>query len=219
MNQPAWKEIPWLWLPKDPKDVLLDILVDIPGVLAEFDNMKLCISANEREKRRGEPSSRCWAYDKELQAWELGIGRPIMDLIAMKLAEGNLENQTLSNEELSMAHLGVIYWVTCILLYPVLHSVTAATETTMIPTRMNPRLYCRKMARLLSYFLVRNAGGFVINMLTFPVGMALAYLRTVEGSRETSEEQRMLLRVFTGEYGAAIKKFLISRQGDIYKIV
>ncbi|KAH6995929.1 hypothetical protein BKA56DRAFT_539231 [Ilyonectria sp. MPI-CAGE-AT-0026] len=219
LSQPAWKEIPWIELPKDPKDVLLDILVDIPGVFAEFDTMELCIDANEREKQRTELSSRCWAYDKKLQAWESGIGRPIMHLIAMKLAEGNLEDQTPSNEELSMAHLGIIYWVTCILLYPVLLSVTAAAETTIISDRMNPRVYCRKMARLLPYFLVRNAGGFVINMLTFPVGMALAYLRTVEGSSEVSDEQRMLLRVFTGEYGAVIKTFLISRREDIHKIV
>ncbi|KAH7137893.1 hypothetical protein EDB81DRAFT_76298 [Dactylonectria macrodidyma] len=220
LSEPAWKNIPWLEEPKDPKDVLLDVLVDIPGILGEFDSMQSCIDLKEREKRRGELYSRCLEYDKELQAWASNIGRPAMDFIVKKLAEGDLENQTPTSEELSMAHLGIIHCITCILLYHVLHSTTTTTKASTTPERMNPRAYCRRMARLLPLFLARNAGGFVISMVTFPVGMALSYLRVGDASRHlVSEEQQMLLRVFEGEYGAEIRRFLVSRQRDRQEIV
>lgn len=74
LSTPEWKSIPWQAIPKDYKDILVDALVDIPGLVEDFDNMQLCDEEGRQEHLRLELVRKCWAVDRQLQTW-LGLLR------------------------------------------------------------------------------------------------------------------------------------------------
>jgi len=39
-GEPEWKTVPWLEIPKTPKDMLLDVYVEIPGLFETSDKIR-----------------------------------------------------------------------------------------------------------------------------------------------------------------------------------
>ncbi|KAL5041618.1 hypothetical protein BDW71DRAFT_211954 [Aspergillus fruticulosus] len=40
LNDPEWKTVPWTYIAKTPKDLLTDIFVEIPSLLADLDELR-----------------------------------------------------------------------------------------------------------------------------------------------------------------------------------
>ncbi|PGG98203.1 hypothetical protein GX51_06923 [Blastomyces parvus] len=104
LSRPEWKTIPWLHYAKSPKDILLDILIDIPTLYEEIDLMnELSMSSaafspsssgnssedgkeginNEHNTRENEIQilrqvliARFWDLDKRLQEWYESVPIP-----------------------------------------------------------------------------------------------------------------------------------------------
>ncbi|KAH6651042.1 hypothetical protein F5144DRAFT_589364 [Chaetomium tenue] len=75
LGAPEWKSIPWQKVPKDFKDILVDVLVDMPQLVEEFDNMRLCADATKRAALQVELEQKCWEHDQQLLAWLASSGQ------------------------------------------------------------------------------------------------------------------------------------------------
>ncbi|EAQ93566.1 predicted protein [Chaetomium globosum CBS 148.51] len=75
LGAPEWKSIPWQKVPKDFKDILVDVLVDMPQLVEEFDNMRLCNDAAKRTGLQVELEQKCWEHDQQLLAWLASSGQ------------------------------------------------------------------------------------------------------------------------------------------------
>ena len=106
-----------------------------------------------------------------------------------------------------MAHLGMVYWSTCILLYYPLWTLACSMHK-KLPERVNPRQYCRKIALLMPYFFAPEVGDFSINMAAFPAVVALRFLATTDLAQQSSEEREMLLKTLNSERGRQLRNFL-----------
>ncbi|KAM7186037.1 Sterigmatocystin biosynthesis regulatory protein [Rhypophila sp. PSN 637] len=85
LGDPAWKTVPWQLSPKNLKDVLVDVLVDMPGLVEDFDHMmrhfhQLEMSSASLFTRQSaamitattlceELLQKCWEYDRHLLDW------------------------------------------------------------------------------------------------------------------------------------------------------
>ncbi|KAH6616013.1 hypothetical protein B0J18DRAFT_294321 [Chaetomium sp. MPI-SDFR-AT-0129] len=80
LGNPEWKSAPWQQIPKDLKDVLVDVLVDMPDLVVLYDTMVHCQdNPSHKEHLRAELHARCWESDRHLEAWfaaVLAIARP-----------------------------------------------------------------------------------------------------------------------------------------------
>ena len=187
----------------------MDILVDIPAILEQFDEFRECLSVStqRQEQLRRELVQRCWLYDLELQTWSKISGPRVLTFLEDKIATGKFETQIPSSEDFATVHLGFVYWATCILLYHVLWEL-AGENRRLLPERINPRQYCRNIATLVPYLQDAGSGAFFINMTTMPVGIAMGFLDAYDPPDQPSEEREMLLESFEGVNGTQSGKCL-----------
>jgi hypothetical protein len=106
-----------------------------------------------------------------------------------------------------VAHLGIIYWATCNLLYHILHALGRSSRPDA-HERIDPRQYCRKIVQLIPYFQRPGMGAFFMNMVGFPAAVAVGFLARQDPPDQVSEERILLLRAFEGKHGRQLRKFL-----------
>jgi len=195
-----WKTIPWQEHTKTPKDSLLDILVDTPGLFEDFDVMNSCHDQEERETRRIELVEECWRFDKELMKWHATT--PLAEGLSKPTPQDNAA--TVSTEVLAAAHLATLYWTTCLIVYATL--AAAAGPGAQLPVRVDPKIYCRHIASNVSIFFHPAVGTFRVHLATFPIAMALISMSSM--GPDMMETERKLLSYFELPEGAGIGKFL-----------
>jgi hypothetical protein len=197
--------------PKDTKNELLDILIEIPGILEDFDALLNSAPAfvDERRSSRHSLLERCILYDGELQRWSLGSGLETVSFVEDQIIISPQESAVPSSDDYAMAHLGSLYWTTCLLVYQHLciiqgHSLDA------LPERMEPRQYCRKLLLLMPYFQHSNVGEFFPNIAVFPTLAVMRFLNRHDSPGRRSEERKMLGRAFKGDFKLRMENSLRS---------
>ncbi|KAF4833503.1 hypothetical protein CGCSCA4_v013356 [Colletotrichum siamense] len=205
LSNTAWKTIPWAKISKTPKDVMLDILTDVPALLEEVDILKSNPSGYNCQ-RFMETYQR---LDRETVWWLENLSPPtdILD----GLHERNYRNPTA--DELAVAHVMTCFWTVCILVYSSLHAVLSSTfnlpgiEVMELAERTNPRPYCLLIADTVEVFFQPEAGTFGMHAAPFPIGMAIKYLMLTEGF--SSKDCMRLIGYFSRQSGgAAMGSFL-----------
>jgi hypothetical protein len=203
-----WKSVPWSLCPKGPKDELLDILVEIPGVLEELEDLLRCPSDQvERQTLlRQQLEQRCWLYDSQLQTWSTGSGLSAVAFVEVRVTNKSGEDSARS-DDFAIAHLGMVYWATCNLLYHILHFLGGSSRPEL-HERIDPRQYCRKIVLMLPFFQSPGMGAFFINIAGFPTAVAVGFLARQDPPDQVSAERRLLLKVFEGKHGRQLQEFL-----------
>jgi hypothetical protein len=210
-SSPEWKSIPWSLRPKDPKDELLDILVEVPAILEDLDDFLGCLSDQVERQTflRQQLEERCWLYDSQLHQWATNSGSSTVTFVEAKISSESQEDAAPSSEDFAMAHLGMVYWATCILLYHTLWYLVGDSRP-KYPGRIDPRQYCRKIALLMPYFHGPGVGAFFMNIAIFPAAVAMGFLARRDPADQPSQERRMLLKSFRGKHGHQLQNFLRS---------
>ncbi|KAK4208330.1 c6 zinc finger domain protein [Rhypophila decipiens] len=208
LSTPAWKTVPFTHTPKTYKDALLDVFVDIPGLLENLDALRLAqdpSSSSQRDKRVG-ILQECWRLDRELLGWfdKYGPRRQIEEL-----RERRFRNQDPSLSDAVTAHIMGIYWAVCILVYSTLQSVLTlhnggcmSIDEAALPERMELKQYCRHIADIAEVLLHPSTGVFGLHSTALPLGVALRYLNSVKEpdfGELMSPEKRRLLGLLDGD--------------------
>ncbi|KAI8257711.1 C6 zinc finger protein [Colletotrichum sp. SAR11_239] len=199
-----------LGLYESSKDALVDIFVDIPGILEDLDELRDCEPGTEKEAKRRRLVNECWRIDRELTRWldKMGPTEELEDL-----ERRGVDNPTMC--DVVITSIMTLFWTTSILAYSTLRLALGPKPDIELPERTNPRVFCTKIANVVDVFFHPNAGTFGISSAPLPIGMALVYLNSTEEGFN-SEDKRKLVGFFgmRANNGIGIGKFLISTQSD-----
>lgn len=204
---PEWKMIPWTEQPKTHKDLLLDILIDIPGLLEELDSMRDCSCTERKHDLQKSVSRNCWLLDEQLRAWaeayhsffeSSGVSWPPSACITASVAQ------------LNHAHCLSLYWVGCLIIDSTL-KFALGPEAGALPERTDPRVYMRNIAGVIPVLLRPSSGMHGQHIAVFPLGIALQYAMADDSM---AEEQEMLVSNFECPRGHVVNGFLLSVNCD-----
>ncbi|KAI8153872.1 hypothetical protein K4K49_005139 [Colletotrichum sp. SAR 10_70] len=186
LSNTAWKTIPWAKISKTPKDVMLDILTDVPALLEEVDILKSNPSGYNCQRFM----KTYQRLDREIVWWLENLSPPTD--ILHDLHERKYKNPTA--DELAVAHVMTCSWTVCI-------------EVMELAERTDPRPYCLLIADTVEVFFQPEAGTFGMHAAPFPIGMAIKYLMLTEGF--SSKDCMRLIGYFSRQSGgAAMGSFL-----------
>ncbi|EEY23486.1 conserved hypothetical protein [Verticillium alfalfae VaMs.102] len=207
-----YETIPWTNAAKVPKDLLLDIFVDIPGLLEDLDALALCDDAALRPLLYARLVADCWRTDERLVSW-FEEQSPRAHLEALK----EREYKEPTPEDTAVAMSMSLYWTACLLTYSTLILVltfnpTSPLDITTLPERMNLNSYCAAIADILEIFFQPSSGIFSVQLVPLPLGIALSYLAsTLKPGTPPPTELKKLLGYFTrGAGGPSVGSFLRS---------
>lgn len=204
-----WKTVPWTRIPKDPKNELLDVLIEIPAILEALD----VLADGGEDCQYTEAylhqslAEQCWLCDSLLQQWASSSGENCIGFVEEIVAGNDKKRTTPSSEDIARGHLGLLYWTTCLILYQNLCNISACS-TSHLPKRMEPRQYCRKIMELMSFFQTPSVGKFFVNIVSFPAIVAMRFVERHDPPNEISEECRLVLTGFKGKYQSQMENFL-----------
>ncbi|KAH8883172.1 hypothetical protein GQ53DRAFT_732697 [Thozetella sp. PMI_491] len=203
LSTPEWKTIPWTLTPKNSRDMLVDILVDIPGLLEQVDDMRACGNLEEKRERQLLLQRNCWELDAALRAWSATM-KPGRSAESFDL---NLDCDVPTND-LATAHLMNLYWTVCLLVYGTLHQVS--DQKADLPPRTNPALYSHSIALSTAIFFNDNSGWWGQISSAFSTGVAMQYLAA---SGVKNDDYKRLHRFFMYRKGGVrLADFLQSLQ-------
>ena len=206
-----WKTVPWRHQRKSPKDLLIDILVDIPSLLEDVDIMQACKDANSKEEQRQRLLGRCYLFDRRLAEWyssqwpdgtsppSYRPNTPLGEVCSLKL------------EDLSSAHLMTLYWSTCLALYITMPLVLGAGDA--LPEHADPRIYILKITDTLPLLLHRDVGVFRLHLATFPMGVVYKCLQAMAPD-EMVEQRIILAKLFEQPESVTMSKFISSMESN-----
>lgn len=170
--------IPWQTIPKTPKDLVVDIIMETTGLLEDVDTLKAEDDPESRDVLHRELVQKCWALEAELAAW-LGTVRLSDPTYAL-----NVSDARFSMDLLAAAHIMCIYWCACIVTYSTLRDFLSPAEIAMLPPHMDPRLYFRRIAEAVTVLLHPSSGMYGAQLTYFPTAVVGIYLQRVGGGDE-----------------------------------
>ena len=204
LNSKGWKTAPWKSIRKSPQDKLLDILGDIAGLFEDIDDMKLDGEPEMKAAARHKITANCLNLDQRLQSWRNDLG------CLKDFQNPNVDDDLgpRDSEDFALAHVTILYWATCILLYST--STAFVTTGSQVPSRMKLPGYVRSLASALPFFFTPSAGIMGPKLAAFPLGIMLRTLYAMEFG--SSERQSILKSVceLQDKDGGDIWKFLVS---------
>lgn len=198
LSTPEWKTIPWLETPKNQKDELLDILLDMPGLLEELDKISCCADRAEKERLQQDLVAKCWLYDTQLRAW-LATVCPSSDACPQVYRRPDMDRITY--EDIALTEALQTFWITCLLLYSTLRFVSDPQTT--FPEHIDPQLYVYNIVSTTPILLTPSSGIYGQNLMILPFALALQY------AESTAELQEMVSNVIEGPQGELVKGFLL----------
>ncbi|KAJ5591624.1 uncharacterized protein N7459_001993 [Penicillium hispanicum] len=206
LSAPEWKTAPWSEIPKTPKDALMDIMIDLPGLMELYDTMQATTDLGAKLQLAHELFEQCWVHHRELQEWAATVGKQGLAFAEtiIGIPEPQLLNPT--TEQFALANLGTLYWTGCAILYDTLQRAAIRIEVSL--PRKSPRTYVHKVAQIVPYFQAPGIGHFYQSMVAVPVGLCLHVLYGLEPLSQPSPERLLLQRAFSGTLGSDMERFL-----------
>ncbi|KEF59498.1 uncharacterized protein A1O9_04342 [Exophiala aquamarina CBS 119918] len=190
LSNPAWRQISWRDIPKTPKDLLIDILVDIPELLEDLDTGKSCRDLESRKTFEFELIRRCWDFEKRLVDWQNQVG------ITDPVYTPNVNQVLFSLDLVAASQTMTLYSI--------------SDPDTYFPPHGDPMRYCRRIAAAIPVLLHPLSGAYSVHMVGFPIAVALRWLNGANGQTD-SEEKQMILDVFRNSgHGRLIEGFVSS---------
>ncbi len=204
LGTPEWKSTPWQVIPKNLKDVLVDVLVDIPGLLEDFDNMQSCTEAGRQEALRLEVVEKCWEHDGQLLHW---FGRVVCqaDHPGRRPVPTSREKDAITY--VAVIHGMTLFWTACLVVYSIL-SLASGPEAGL-PDRTDPRYYARKLAEAIPILLHPSAGLYGLQSASLPLEIALRYTTAITCSPSRETDLLMgALRTLKANLGTRMPRFV-----------
>lgn len=187
-ESPQWKLIPWREISKDLKDILVDTLVDMPGLVQDFDEIKLCPDTNRQQVLRQQLEDRCWEYDRQLLGW-LAKLQEILGPLQRPPSGGPRDIVT----HIAQVHGMSLFWTTSLVLYSILHAVSESDDS--LPERTDPVKYARCLVDAISTLLQPSAGLYGTQSAVLLLEIALSFIPIINSMGNSIQP---LLNTLTG---------------------
>ncbi|KND88028.1 hypothetical protein TOPH_07313 [Tolypocladium ophioglossoides CBS 100239] len=240
LSTPEWRTVPWRHREKSVKDVLMDIMDDMPELFEQLDNIQSRKSGTNVDALRERLKVQCRETEVALNAWRRHVG------VKLHRFDYTLTRSPIpppsSDVEFALLHMTSLYWIACLVLYSTMIFVSKGirpsnglaksdSESTSKPLdkhaaglppnpdlfapSMEPRMFASKIARSIHLFFEPSAGFVQSGSALFPLAIALRYFAVVEPSGQRSEEAKMLQRLLRQPFmGTYVGRFLEALERD-----
>ncbi|KAF4466934.1 hypothetical protein FALBO_6202 [Fusarium albosuccineum] len=224
-SHPEWKQARlWHSVADSPINKLLDIMVEIPGLLQDLDVMRQAPTPEEAQKLHTDLSAKCEACELALLAWEVEIG----DDLRTYDYTANTVPLPQNEDDLALLYLSHLYWMSCLMLFSTmgfceLEDPRAKAEggfgdLLSSSAQRTAMSYAYRIAHSIDLLFQPPAGTYSAAASFFPLGNALRYLIMLEtyGSQNIlSKERLMLIKAFKRPFlGSFVGRFLRNLQAD-----
>ncbi|KAH7018202.1 uncharacterized protein B0I36DRAFT_335488 [Microdochium trichocladiopsis] len=171
LHSPEWMSVPWLVIPKNPRDRLVDIMFEVAGLLEDIDSLQAAASNGDKnyETLRLDIADACWQLDERLQRWS-AEDAPVVSFYD---SAGSFR-EAWDPDDYARADMVQVYWSACLLLYELMGMVVDDPQS--LPARCDPLVYLRKIGETLPVIWTAGAGIIATARGTFPMGVALYVL-------------------------------------------
>lgn len=206
LSNTDWMTVPWSNHPKTPKDLLIDIAIELPGLCEGIDTLRLLGSSAAASKLEVSLRRRAFEMIAKIATWDTTLSKP-----TILLDPDEPLPDTISSQDLANSHLMTFFWGISLNVYGQIHSILdEATET----SQLNPDTCCRNIIRSLPLLLHPSVGTFRQHLVPFPVISCCAYLA---GCRSPSmqPEQKLLVSFFQRPEFVAMRPFMTSMNSQI----
>ncbi|KAK4442809.1 Sterigmatocystin biosynthesis regulatory protein [Podospora aff. communis PSN243] len=189
LSAPEWKSVPWQRIHKDMKDILIDILVEIPGLVEDLDFMRREESADAREVLRADLERRCWEHHRDLRCWLDLLGRlakpagtcPLPCPKPNPKPAGTVDIVT----RVARVHGMSFFWVTSLVLYSVLREVCEQQNVEKEGT--DPLHHAHRLAEAISILMRPEAGLYGRHSVALQIEIAMRYAAEISSPSEETE--------------------------------
>ena len=159
----------------------MDVLVDMPGLVEDFDVMRLCADASRKADLRLELVQKCWLHDRELLSW-LGLLSQIVNPNKDSCLESSSEDLV---THIAQVHGMSLFWATSLVLYSILWM--ASGPEAELPKRTDPMYHARNHAEAIAILLQPNAGLYGQQSAALLLDVARQYITAVSSLSPESE--------------------------------
>lgn len=213
LSDPAWKKLPWSRNPKSPKDLLLDILVEVPTLFEAIDVMSYCTDPIQRADYQERLCMEYASLEKRLSLWyERFFPASIAD------ENNTLVQDTVMPQVLAAAHLSTLYWATCVIVYGMVGKVlmTGYREEFFRERYVDPAIFCQEILRIIPLFLHYSTGIFRVHLATPPLSIMKIYLTNFRQG-DMKKEKAMLARYLQDPSCLTMRNFMANMDPDCYE--
>jgi len=198
LSTPEWKSIPWQKIPKDLKDILVDVLVDMPRLVQDFDEMRLCTEAGRQVILRSALVKQCWKHDRSLSAWS-DLVRQIAEPQQTDPQGPSPNNDRCARPNpkntvtlIARVHGMCLFWTTSLVLHSILRAAYGLQAD--VPKHIDPLQHARNLAGAITSLLQPEAGLYGRQSAALPLEVALQYTAELRPSSEEVEAILGMLR-------------------------
>jgi hypothetical protein len=206
-----------------PLNKLVDILVEIPGLLEDLDILRQASHQARSKELTNTLMNACRACEKDLLSWEVETG----DILTTYdyTVVGKLLPLPDNDDDLAVVYLSCYYWMTCLMMYSTmgfceLEDPNTNTKPSLMdcPSQRIATSYAYRIAHAMHLLFHPPAGDYSSVAVFFPLGNAIRYLIMTEtyGGQSTMSDERLLLKkIFARPFlGSFVGRFLRGLQAD-----
>ncbi|KAL8676650.1 MAG: hypothetical protein Q9186_006849 [Xanthomendoza sp. 1 TL-2023] len=222
-----WRTLPFEGKTKDVSNGLHDIMATLPGLLEEFDLIRVCPDETTAHERRLELFRQCRATDESLRRWYADLSsrlpKPLPSVIRSPAEQEGTLDQDCFPFEVSDHILAItlaLYWTTCLLLHGLIHMLFDALRlsglTSMpkeLPDHIDPHRFAISITRSIGYFIRPEMGIWGVQLISYPLGVALMYCLTSDDADVKEERRQLGIKIAAmSDMGLSLGTFLTSLQ-------
>ncbi|KAK3341933.1 hypothetical protein B0T25DRAFT_465775 [Lasiosphaeria hispida] len=209
LSTPEWKNIPWQEIPKDLKDVLVDVLVDIPGLVEDLDRLRRCTDAGIQAHFHLKLVQDCWEHDRQLRAW-LGLVHQLTDP-GKRVCKDPASPESLVTH-IAQVHGMSLYWTSSLVVYSILRE--ASGPEAVLPAHTDPMYYACNLVDAIITLTHPNAGLYGKQSAVPLLEVALLYIAALQPPPQKIRALVKVLKDMKHEWPKDIRAMNITEAGD-----
>ncbi|XEU97454.1 hypothetical protein FSHL1_002740 [Fusarium sambucinum] len=199
-SQHQWKtSILWQRARDSPLKRLVDIMVEVPGLLESLDVLRRTSDEEESLMLHSQVVARCEACRTELLAWEMEQGETLR--VYDYIVTGELSPPQ-NDEDLASVYLSCYYWMVSLIVYSTIGfceleipSKERGIGFPDCPSQRTAVSYAHRIAHAIHFLFEPPAGKYSCIAAFFPLGNTLRYLLMIESyqARKSMSLELLLL--------------------------
>ncbi|KAJ5377961.1 uncharacterized protein N7496_005370 [Penicillium cataractarum] len=203
--QPAWLNDPWEIHPKTVKDMLVDIILEVPSLYEGIDEME----SNQRFDSNSRQPLQQSAYATIVRLLQWGEKFAIQ---GVSLRPNWQHHPGFTTEEIVGVHLMTFYWATLMLAHGAYLTISNGEPHGL---DIDADDCCRKIIHCIPLFLHPSTGIFRQHLMPFPAMTAIRHLNLTHPS-VLRPEREYLLSISETPQLAGMRKFMTSLHPQLF---
>ncbi|KAL5001591.1 hypothetical protein BDV10DRAFT_182156 [Aspergillus recurvatus] len=202
LADPDWKMIPWLQREKNPRDHLMDILLDLTGLFEGLDNMKATLDSDlfEKEVSCQKILDGFVQLHQDLITWQV-LHAPDFEPLAQV-------PDILPPRHIAGAHLMTTFWASVIIIVSNIQALCAFDSIFDLDA------CCANMIRTFPIFIHPSLGLFRTHLTTYPFTVAIHYI-CAAGPQRLVDERRILVDCLYDPALSGVRQFISNMKDEM----